>query len=264
MRYCLRRSLKLQEIVEACKEALIDVAEDEISSLGAKKTVNRVSVVTGIHRIDVARLSRSIDSAPRKSSGNIINRLIAQWQTDKRFLTAAGKPRLLSFDGKVGDFAELVRSVSADPNPYALLSEMERIDAIERTSSGRLKLKTPEYIISSDAKQTFEHLSRDNEDLISAVEQNLFLKEPDPNLHLRTEYDKIGKQFVPKIRQWLLREGSAFHARLRGFLSKFDEDTNDQLKTSKEFVRVSVCSFSRTETLDPSEPASENDAGKIG
>lgn len=252
MRYCLRRSFKLQEIIEACKSALVDVAEEEIKALGEKQTVNRVSIMTGIHRADVARLAGDTDCTPKRLSGNIINRLIAKWQTDARFLTASGKPRQLSFDGKTGDFAELVYSVSTDPNPYTLLLELERIHAVERTGKGLLKLKTQEYIVRSDAKRALEHLAQDNDDLIYAVEQNLQEQHSEPNLHLRTEYDKISQAFLPEIRKWLLSEGSMFHAKLRNYLSRFDEDTNAELEKSNKHVRVSLCSFSRTVELNSS------------
>lgn len=248
MRYCLRRSLKLQEIVEACKAALIDVAEEEIREQGDRYTVNRLSIITGLHRADVTRLVS--DEQPGIRTGNVIVRLISQWQTDNRFLTSAGKPRVLTFDGKVGEFAKLVNSVSGDPNPYSLLGELERLDIVERSARG-VRLKTKEYIVRSDPKKSFEHLSCDSEDLIRAVEENVYTAQNEPNLHLRTEYDRVSAEQIPLIRRWLLREGSAFHARARKFLSRLDLDTNKRLKDSGSYRTVTICSFSRTSLSTP-------------
>lgn len=255
MRYCLRRSLKIQEVVEACKAALIDAAEDEIEQRGARRSVARLSVMTGVHRSDVARItgeseSANTDGEPKRLSGNIINRLIAQWQTDRRFLTSAGKPRLLSFDGKTGEFARLIQSVSSDPNPYAVLSELERIGAVERTRHG-LRLTTPEFIVRTDPGRTIEHVAQDSDDLLAAVEENLGANGQPVNLHLRTEYDRIGVSSVPQIRKWLLKEGSAFHARLRRYLSQFDLDVRPRKNDPGVYARVSLCSFSRVEDHSP-------------
>lgn len=246
MRYCLRRSLKLQEILEASKAALIEVAEEELSALGERGTVNRLSIMTGLHRADVARLQALGEDAPGDHASNVINRLIAQWQSDKRFLTEGKKPRVLSFDGKQGDFAKLVRSISADPNPYSLLTELLRIGAVEHTSKG-IRLTTPEYIVRSDPKKSFEHLSQDCEDLISAVEENIFTHSGVPHLHLRTEYDNIPQEFLPTIRKWLLQEGSAFHKRVGAFLSRYDRDTNKKLPRDGESARVVLGSYSKSE-----------------
>lgn len=263
MRFCLRRSLKFQEIAEACKGALVDAARDEIDAIGGRVTTNRISIMTGIHRADIARLEREeADGKQRgrkaRAPSNLISRVLSRWQVDPRFLTASGKPRVLTFDGKQGDFAKLVNAVSSDPNPYSVLQEMERIGAVEITPRG-VHLQAEEYIISSDAESTFVHLSQDSEDLIVAVEENIANDSEEPNLHLRTEYDNIGASSLPVIRRWLLQEGSAFHRRIRLFLAPYDRDNNKKRRDSSPRVRVSLCSFSRTSEVSPGSAATTGD-----
>ncbi|MFN8392788.1 MAG: DUF6502 family protein [Bdellovibrionota bacterium] len=256
MRFCLRRSLKLQEIIESCKSSLVEAAKHEMESLGERMTVNRMSVMTGLHRADVMRFLSGGEEKTAKSTSNIINRVIARWQVDERFLTTKGSPRVLTFDGKDGEFAELLRSVSSDPNPYTILLELERIQAVESTPHG-VRLRTKEYIVASDVDASFRHLSKDSDDLIAAVEENVYRPRREPNLHLRTEYDNIGTQSLPEVRQWLLREGSAFHAKAREFLSRLDRDTNKSSTDTSPPVRVTITSFSRTDdgaaVVEPSE-----------
>ncbi len=247
MSFCLRRSLKLQEIIEACKSSLVHAAERELERIGERNTINRISIMTGIHRADVQRLASDDQENVVKAPVNIINRLISQWQVDKRFITSNSKPRVLTFDGKDGEFAELLRSVSADPNPYTVLLELERIAAVEITTRG-VRLLTKEYIINADVSQSFEHLSQDSDDLINAVEQNVFSTQTELNLHLRTEYDNIGSKALPGIRRWLLKEGSAFHNHIREYLSGFDRDTNKHLRDDSPAIRVAVGSYSRTDS----------------
>jgi len=246
MSFCLRRSLRLQEIVEVCKSSLVISAQRELEKLGERITVSRVSIMTGIHRADVQRLMREDKDDVTKPPLNIINRLIARWQVDERFTTVKGSPRILAFDGKEGEFAELLSSISADPNPYTVLLELERIGAVEVTPRG-VRLVAQEYLISADIDQSFKHLSQDSDDLISAVEENTFSLQDQPNLHLRTEYDNISEKALPGIRNWLLKEGSSFHSRIRKYLSGFDRDINKKINDKSPSVRVSVGSYSRIE-----------------
>lgn len=246
MRFCLRHSLKFQEIIEASKSSLVQAAEQELERLGERVTINRLSIMTGIHRVDVQRLVGGEDKAVASSASNIINRVISRWQVDDRFRNADGTPRVLTFDGKGGEFAELLRSVSSDPNPYSVLVELERIGGVELTPDG-VRLRTREYITNSDVGQSFQHLAQDSDDLISAVEENVFRQQDEPNLHLRTEYDNIPSTHVSGIRHWLLSEGSAFHRRVRDYLSVFDRDVNKELADDSLAVRISVGSYSRAE-----------------
>lgn len=249
MSFCLRRSLRLQEIIEVCKSSLVISAQRELEEKGEKATANRVSIMTGIHRADVQRLMTSDREYVVKPPMNLINRLISRWQVDKSFITAKGLPRVLTFDGKSGEFAELLYSITTDPNPYTVLLELERIGAVEVTPRG-VRLLTSEYIVNADVDQSFKHLSQDCDDLINAVEQNVFDDATEQNLHLRTEFDNISIKVLPGIKKWLLKEGSNFHIRVREYLSTFDRDINKTIKDDSPAVRVSVGSYSRTESKE--------------
>lgn len=242
MRFCLRHSLKLQEVIEASKAALVDVAQEEMLRTKQDTSDSRLSIMTGVHRPDVKRLVTDPEHiAPTENS---VARLIGQWQGDQRFCSARGVPKILKLDGKRSEFADLVESVSSALNPYTVLFELERIGAVERTPQG-LKLIARAYIKSDDLEQAFRFLSRDCDDMISAVEENVMGRAVDKNLHLQTEYDQVGVSYLPQIRRWFLAEGSAFHARARAFLAKFDKDLNPKVNRYEPTARVAVCSFSR-------------------
>ena len=248
LRFCLRRSLKLQDLQEVCKAVFLEIAEDEIRKTAKPVTLSRLSVMTGVHRKDVSRISRDGDEVVRANS--LVVKVIGQWQNDNRFSTKSGKPRVLSAEGANSEFVKLVHSVSKDLNPYTVLFELERIDAVERTARG-VRLQTGLYNPHGDEHQAFQLLARDSEDLMSAVEENIVATEEVPNLHISTEYDNIPLKHLPRIRTWFLEEGSAFHQRARSFLSDFDRDVNPiRRRGSKGRVRVAVGSFSRTEILE--------------
>ena len=242
VRFCLRRSLKIQDLLEAAKVAFVSLAEDEIAD--SKASTSKLSIMTGLHRRDVMRLWKE-QRAP-KNQGSLLTRVLGQWQQDRRFQTKQGKPRLLEYEGKESEFVDLVRSVSKDLNPYTVLFELERIGAVVRVGSN-LKLVTTTYVPRGNLKESFSLLASDSEDLLSAVEENLVNTPAIPNLHIKTHYDNICEEFVPQIRNWFLDRGAAFHREAREFLAKFDKDLNPALAKHKGGVRAAVGTFSRIE-----------------
>ena len=80
-----------------------------------------------------------------------------------------------------------------------------------------------------------------------AVEENIFSAPTTPNLHITTEYDNICKQDIPKLREWLLEQGTLFHEKVRRYLARFDKDANQRLYNKPGGVRVMIGSFSFTE-----------------
>lgn len=244
VRFCLRHSLQLPDVLEAAKSVFLEVAKKEMESTQLPVNVSRLSVMTGIQRREVMRLLRRKDEIPPYP--NLISRVIGQWRHDSRFSTNPGKPRVLEAEGKQSEFSDLVRSVSKDLNPYTVLFELERMDYIERVRGG-LKLRASLYIPQGDVKQSFTLLSDDCADLISAVEENVFANPAIANLHLKTQFDNIYEDAIPEIREWVLREGSLFHEKIRKFLSQFDKDLNQAVSERTGKARIAVGAFSVVE-----------------
>lgn len=240
-RFCLRNSLAIQEIVEALKVALIEEAMHEVSRVSKRVSVSRLSVVTGLHRRDVMRLTR--DTPKAESPASLASRVIGQWTQDKRFQSAEGAPKVLSYEGDQCEFKDLVRCVSKDLNHCTLLFELERTGAVEKTRAG-VKLKKRSFVIGSDMVKGLEVLAQDSDDLMSAVMENLMEAPSIPQLHARTEYDNVSVEALPRLREWLLKEGSAFHKRMREYISKHDLDIDSSIEGGGG-ARVSVGTFGR-------------------
>lgn len=260
MRFCLRRSIKLQDILEMCKVVLVELAQAEAQQGSEAISASRISVMSGVHRRDVARLVKHKEV--KNESSDVPSRVLGQWQSDKRFLTKGGAPRVLHVEGKQSEFSHLVSSVSQDVNPYTVLFELERIGAVERTSSG-LKLCSKVFLPSGNEKAILRLLTADVEDLVAAVEENIEQsdagkKESElPNLHLKTQYDNVPHDAMPKIREWFIKEGSAFHKRAREFLAQFDKDINRYQAAKKGRSRVCLGTFSRIEKLTHEDERAE-------
>ena len=251
VRFCLRWSIGIQDWMEASKQVFIDVAREEMEKDGAKVNVSRLSVATGLRRREVIRIYR--EGEEKEPNFSFVTRVIGQWQHDPDFLTKAGKARVLGVEGEDNEFYELVRTVSSDLHPGTVLFELERIGAVQRTSKG-LKLVSDTYSPNHDVREGFTMLARDTEDLMVAAQENLLDLTEYPNLHHTTEYDNVREDALPKISEWIFKEGEKFHTRARKFISQFDLDVSKSKRksaknSSEKGVRVSLTSFNR---IDPS------------
>lgn len=241
-RFCLRRSIKLQDAIEQLKSSMLEVALSEMRQKKQKPTASRLAIMTGVHRKDVSRI---IERGEIKNDDfGLPTRVIGQWRTHTDFKNVSGQPRALSVEGNDSEFARLVRSVSKELNPYTLLFELERIGAVKRHGN-KLKLETQVYVPKGNNQRALEMLASDSEDLIEAVEENISSDLNFPNLHLTTTYDNICLKAVDQIRDWILTEGSKFHERVREYLSRFDIDSNPKLKGEPAGSKVTVGAFSR-------------------
>ena len=242
VRYCLRNSLRLQDLVESAKQVFVEVGQEELTKAGKKSNVSRLSIFTGVHKQDISRL---LDQGAKDDvQPNISAKVITQWRTDERFTTSSGKPRVLGFRGDNNEFAELVASVNNHIMPGTVLFDLERIEAVERTKNG-LKLLRSGYVPSKTPTEGIELISRDVRDLMAAGLYNI---EPDTkveNYHANVEFDNIDAEDLPEIRKWFFKQCSAFHDRVERYLAKKDLDLNPNQKKSGG-KRVTLGIFSRT------------------
>jgi hypothetical protein len=241
-KFCLRRSIKIQDGIEMLKHAFIEVAREELERTGRLVSNSRLSVMTGLHRRDVVRLL--LEGVVVTENAPLLLRVIGQWQESSELRLKSGEPRPLTFEGKNSEFVELVRSISKDLNPYTVLFELERVGAVVREES-RLRLVTDVYVPSGNLKEGLGLLGRDVEDLLLAVEDNLFRSPSIPHLHIKTHYDNVILSAIPELRSWCLEQGAEFHARIRKKLAKYDKDLNPRLKSEEGGGVVAVGTFSR-------------------
>ena len=249
LRLCIRHSIKLQELLEMVKVMLVQVAKEELVHQRQPVSASKISVMTGVHRKDVTRLE--ISGGEYQRPANPIAKIVTQWQCHPSFTTKAGKPRVLECEGKESEFAELVASVNGlDVSSYSILYELERAEFIERRGK-RVKLLARDIVHREDIQAGLQVLVHDSNDLISAVEENLFTESDHKNLHLRTEFDRIPLKKLDEAKQWLLEEGSAFHKRVRSYLSTLDLDTSPSPSDTLDEAtgRISLGTFSISEDL---------------
>lgn len=242
-RFALRRGVRLPDLLLALKIALISEAKAEILASGNPINSSRISVMTGVHRKDVVALSPKPDfETPKATSRDLPTRVISAWQTDKRFRTRSGSPRVLSCSSSHRDFERLVCAVSSDVNPASVRAELLRVGAVQETRNG-LRLVSGSYTPSGNIEAGFRMLGDDIDRLTRVVETNVLGPSSQLSLHARTSYDRIRSDKIEEIRQWMLREGHLLHRKAREYLSKFDQDANPSANYAGPTTTVVLGSF---------------------
>lgn len=244
-RFALRNAFKFQEFVEAAKGAFIRASEEELAARGEAESVSKISVISGLQRKEVQRLQEEAPDEPQRAS--LIAKLLFEWSRKSSRKRGKGKG-LLTFQGRDSEFAELVRSVSADLNHHTVLFELERLNLVERVE-GKVRPVQPQYENARDVEQALEMLSKDVDGLVHAVSENISpaLDADRKNLHATTFFDNVYVSDEPEVREWILTRGEAFHREVREYLARHDRDvTPRDGERAGALVHVSTFSFFRT------------------
>jgi hypothetical protein len=193
----LARGVKLPALVDSLKLALVRAATAvaEAESAGRSPTItpaeatsagpdlppprsdSRLAVMTGVHRKDLRRI-RTTGSTARAQHRSLAAEVFARWQSDARFLTSRGRPRVLSRqaeDPGRPSFEELVAGITRDVHPRPVLDELLRLRLVESVGPGerRVRLVQSAYVPAGDAAQMMQ-LAHDNlADHCAAVAANL-------------------------------------------------------------------------------------------
>ncbi len=245
VRYCLRSSLRISDTLEALKHVFIEEAKLELKRRGEKVSASRLNVMTGIHRRDVNRIADGGEDTI-KPSQSLASRVLGRWEQDVRFQTKAGTPRQLTYIGEKSEFEKLVKSVSKEIGPKAILNELKRIGCVTESGS-KLKVINASASRDTDPSEGLKLLSRDLNTYATLVEENLYLIRKDRNHHYRTEFDDIYADDIPKVRKWLFEEGAKFHQKIRTFLAKHDREITPKKRKKEAKKKVVFLSASWTD-----------------
>ncbi len=141
-RALLNAGIGHREFAEISKTAFVDVATTDYGLRGRPTNISRVAVMTGLTRKEVRRI-RDKSAAGEETlvvRSTPMAEILHRWFTDDEFQDKDGKPAVLEFEGGARSFAALVRKYGGDIPPGAMRTELKRIQAIEESESGALRI----------------------------------------------------------------------------------------------------------------------------
>ena len=228
VRILLRYGMPFDGFVELTKRVYIDVAQKDFSMQGRKQSISRISTLTGIYRREVSRIMAlpEIDDTEVIARHNRAARVIGGWLQDSDYTDDKGDARDLKLDGDKPSFSHLVRKYSGDIPVRAILDELERVGALEKTPEGIIHLLSRAYVPKHGEADMIAILGTDTTDFISTIDHNLQHADDDNHLQLKVVYDNLPEEAIKEFKVMASKRGRDLLEEFNAWLAERDRDSN--------------------------------------
>lgn len=168
---------------------------------GKPQTDSRISLLTGIHRLDVKRLRSEIvggiDTPP--ASVSLGAQIVLRWTTHAEYLDNRGRPlalHRLASTGGAASFESLVRTVNKDIRPRVVLDEWLRLGIARIDAQDRVALLTDAFVPSHGLDEKLFYLGKNVHDHLDACTHNLTRQDAPPLLERSVYFDRLSQESV--------------------------------------------------------------------
>jgi hypothetical protein len=195
VRLLIKAGVTFPVFCDLLKELYINVAENDFVLPDKQQTDSRVSLLTGIHRKEVARLrgvGAPIAMVPVSLSRS--SQILALWLGSPAFTDASGAPLPLFRSDDLGSpsFEQLVASVTKDVRPRTVFDEWLNSSRIAIDDDDRIILLVSALTPSSGNDQLY-YFGRNLHDHMAAAVANIADNEQ-PFLERAVHYDGLSTQ----------------------------------------------------------------------
>jgi len=237
IRMALRYGLTYSSFNELINRMYVEEAGSLLKREGKKQTIAHISVLTGINRKITKRM---MELPPLEESGvdesfNRSVRVISGWLRDKDFRDKKSDPDSLPFDGVEHSFTELVKRYSGDMSAKVLADELLRVDAIEYTRHGDLRLTSRGYVPGGGEEDKLNLLGADVQDLIETIDHNMTCDEENRRFQRKVAYINFPTKYIPQFRELNAQLSQNLLEQLNRWLAEHDDENIDE-----EVSRVGV------------------------
>lgn len=250
IRILLRHGVSCGAFTELVRRVYVEVADQEFTVEGRKQSVSRIAVITGLNRKEVARIHKlpPIEKTGVDERYNRAVRVISGWLRDPQFHDSKGDPDSLCFEGE-RSFSELVKKYSGDMPPRSVADELERVQAIEVTPHGELRLSARGYVPGGGELEKLQVLGTDTRDLIDTIDHNLTHSPEQARFQRKVSYDNVPLDHVEAFHRLSSRLAQNVLEQLNDYLAKRDRDSNPKVKGTGR-VRLGLGIYQIQERID--------------
>lgn len=221
VRFLIRNGVLFHHFVDLVKWVYVDVAfESKLD--GRKLSKSRVSVLTGLSRVEVAKQAeRSIEDTEDGTRWHRAGRVLSAWATESRYQNKSGKPRRISVNGHDECFEDLVVRHSGGATVRSVLDEMLRVDAVAQDDDGMLTLLRPYFLVDDADSRAMQMqlLGWSAGTLLDTLEHNTRESQPELRFQRLVFEENIPTDRLPEIRRQLRANGQKWADQTDGFLT---------------------------------------------
>lgn len=261
VRLLLRHGVAYGTFADLAKQVYVDVATKEFGLPERKQTHSRISILTGLSRKEVLRVTRlpRLDEPTAVSDYNRAARVLVGWAHDPRYADKTGSPKPLSIDGDGATFTELVRRHSGDVPARALLDELLRLGKVERTEKGEVRLTADAFVPASCDDEKIGILGTDVPFLIGTIDHNMAASPGDRFFQRKTMFDNLTEEAVERLRPEIAALAASFIKQTEKRLAENDRDISPVVSgTGRRRAGLGIFWFE--DDGEPAAPAGSDEA----
>lgn len=200
VRLLIRAGVTFPALSDLLRTLYVEVAQSELADPVAR-TDSRISLLTGVHRKEIRRLRLlpvSDDPPPAAALGQ--QRIIARWLGTPAFGDAQGRPLPLPRNAEQGaSFDALIRSVTTDVRPRAVLENWLDQGLVRIDDEGRVRLQVGAFLPSQESDALLFFFARNLHDHIAAAGANVLSVGTAPFLDRSVHYDRLSAASVARL-----------------------------------------------------------------
>ena len=207
----LANNLTYTFAIDVLKTLFVEVADQDFTIDNKRQTDSRISLMSGVHRKDVKRLRELQPDVEDVMPGNVSlgSQLIALWNANPAFVDADGLPKPLprfASDNADASFESMVRSLSTDIHPRAVLDEWLRLSVARLDEDNFVHLTTDMFIAQEGFDEKVYYFGHNLHDHASAAVSNVIGQRPG-FFERCVHYDELSQQSVMAIADFAQKQG---------------------------------------------------------
>jgi hypothetical protein len=250
--FLLEHGVAHREFADLAKRVFYEAGLATLKKRDARMTHSQLSVLTGLHRKDIAAFSKKTKTQDeyyyKESSPGAA--VIAEWITHPLYLEKDGKPRPLPYADEAGNktsFTGLVKSVSQDVRPKAHLEDLLRLKLVMQDNKGLLHLQEQAFLPNEDFRQKLEFFARHISDHLSAASINM-QESPPPYFDRSAFHGELSPDAVQKLRALADKKGMEL---IKAVYRRAEELASDNKSPQSEARRMTFGIYLYDETEKP-------------
>lgn len=257
VRLLIARGVTYQVAGELLKRVYVRAGLDHFSGKGeSAPTGTQLSLLTGLNRKEIKRLTdESMQAVAPQGVTSFAAAVHASWLSAPRFRDKSGAPlplhRHARADTEAPSFDELVRAITTDHRPGAVLEELERLGLVEIDEADKVVLKEQPFLSRTSFTDRLVPFAENLGDHAAAATTNVLSDVP-PFLERSVFSDELSEASVAALQKLVGEEWRRLHDELiAAAIAREAEDARTSAKTNQR-LRVGLYFYSEPTDKDGS------------
>lgn len=240
--------ITVQQFNYILRDRAVRAATNRVINETGRNSKSRVSIITGLPRSEVTKISNSPDTYIRTRLGQpAARRILAAWFENPSLLTQSGDPATLPIFGKKRSFERLVSIHGGGVPVRAMLDEMIQLDAIERVGDLLVRAKSRTPVSVGLTPVAIAAVGERCSDLLQTLMKNL--RRADAPLFEATSVQDADSDLMPMIRREISRQGATFINSANSFLKRVRRTSSIAASQQRLKSRVGVTVYYFEDTV---------------